>query len=77
MLVAALNNIYPIVIRRLWAAAFAFGLVHGLGFASVLKGLELPQDSLLTAMVSFNLGVEAGQLGIIALLLPATFIIWR
>ncbi len=79
VLVAALNNIYPIVTRRLWAVAFAFGLVHGLGFASVLKGLELPHDSLLTALVSFNLGVEAGQLGIIALLLPVTFMIrrWR
>lgn len=46
---------------------FAFGLLHGLGFAGVLSGLGLPAGQFITALVSFNLGVEAGQLTVIAL----------
>src|SRR5262249_20393352 len=51
-------------------AAFAFGLVHGLGFAGVLAGLDLPAARLLPALLGFNLGVELGQLGFVALLWP-------
>jgi hypothetical protein len=46
---------------------FLFGLLHGLGFAGVLSGLGLPPGAFLTALLTFNLGVEAGQLTIIAL----------
>ena len=51
-----------------WPApvAFAFGLIHGLGFAGVLKEIGLPEVHLSTALVTFNLGVEAGQLLILA-----------
>jgi len=45
---------------------FAFGLLHGLGFAGVLQELGLPRSELVTALVTFNLGVEAGQLAVIA-----------
>ncbi len=45
---------------------FAFGLLHGLGFASVLSGFELPKDAFFTSLFSFNIGVEIGQLAIIA-----------
>jgi hypothetical protein len=45
---------------------FLFGLLHGLGFAGVLAGLGLPRDRFLTALLAFNLGVEAGQLSVIA-----------
>jgi hypothetical protein len=44
---------------------FLFGLLHGLGFAGVLSGLALPSGQFLTALLSFNLGVEAGQLTVI------------
>jgi hypothetical protein len=44
---------------------FAFGLIHGLGFAGVLKDLGLPQTEFVNALVSFNLGVELGQISII------------
>lgn len=44
---------------------FAFGLVHGMGFAGVLKDLELPRSQFVPALVSFNVGVEAGQLAVI------------
>lgn len=44
---------------------FAFGLLHGLGFASVLSEFELPKDAFFTSLLSFNIGVELGQLAII------------
>lgn len=70
---AALNNLRPVVLGRRWAVAFGFGLVHGFGFASVLADLGLPREALLVSLVGFNLGVEAGQLAIVALFLPAAF----
>lgn len=48
------------------ALVFAFGLLHGMGFAGVLSDLGLPRGEFLTALLSFNLGVEAGQLTVIA-----------
>ncbi len=53
------------------AIAFAFGLVHGMGFAGVLSELALPGERLALAMLGFNLGVEAGQLCAVALAWPA------
>ncbi|MEO5702811.1 MAG: HupE/UreJ family protein [Gammaproteobacteria bacterium] len=73
IVIGALNNIYPLVINRLWVVAFLFGLVHGFGFASVLVDLGLPQGSLLLALVGFNVGVEIGQLAIVAVFLPLAF----
>jgi hydrogenase/urease accessory protein HupE len=58
-----------IAIRHPWAVAFAFGLLHGFGFASALTSAGLPRPELPLALVSFNLGVEVGQLGFIALVL--------
>ncbi|MGE3293793.1 MAG: HupE/UreJ family protein [Geminicoccaceae bacterium] len=73
VVLAALNNVFPLVQRRLWVVAFAFGLVHGLGFATVLAELGLPRHALIVSLVAFNLGVELGQLAIVALLLPFIF----
>ena len=73
VMLAALNNLRPLVLGRRWVVAFAFGLVHGFGFASVLADLGLPQGALLVALVGFNLGVEAGQLAIVAVFLPLAF----
>ena len=74
---AALNNIWPVVYGRRWIVAFGFGLIHGFGFASVLADLGLPQDTLLTALIGFNLGVEAGQLAIVAAFLPFAYAMRR
>lgn len=52
--------------RAPWAVAFAFGLLHGLGFASALLDLGVPEQHVPTALLCFNLGVELGQLAIIA-----------
>jgi hypothetical protein len=73
VVLAALNNLSPVVQRGRWLVAFAFGLIHGFGFASVLADLGLPPESLLLALVGFNLGVEAGQLCIVAAFLPLAY----
>lgn len=62
---AALNNLYPVLTRRLWVAAFGFGLVHGFGFAAALADLGLGDGALLWSLFGFNLGVEIGQLCIV------------
>jgi hypothetical protein len=74
VIIAALNNLCPLIERRLWIVAFVFGLVHGLGFANVLTDLALPKPALAVSLVSFNLGVEAGQLAIVAAFLPLAYL---
>jgi hypothetical protein len=71
---AALNNIWPVITGRIWMVVAAFGLIHGLGFANVLSDMNLPQSGLLTALVAFNLGVEAGQLLVVAIALPLLYL---
>ena len=73
VILAALNNVWPMFHGRRWMVAFGFGLIHGFGFASVLVELGLPQSILALALVGFNLGVEAGQLAIVAVFLPLAF----
>jgi uncharacterized membrane protein YqjE len=53
-----------------WQIAFAFGLIHGFGFAGALRELELDEETLARSLLGFNLGVELGQLGIVALVMP-------
>jgi hypothetical protein len=53
-------------LRRPWVVAFAFGLLHGLGFASGLASLGLPRDEVPLALLAFNVGVEIGQLAFVA-----------
>jgi hypothetical protein len=77
VMVAALNNVWPRVVARLWVVAFGFGLVHGFGFASVLADLGLPSDALALSLVGFNVGVELGQLAIVLMFLPLAFALRR
>ena len=51
------------------AVVFGFGLLHGMGFAGVLRELGLPRSQFVTALVTFNIGVEIGQLTVIAAVL--------
>lgn len=53
-----------------WTVAFLFGLIHGFGFAAMLTEAGLPADRVVSALVGFNLGVEAGQLAAVALVWP-------
>ena len=73
VVLAAVNNLVPVVERRRWMVAFAFGLIHGFGFASVLAELGLPQETLVLSLLGFNLGVELGQLAIVAVFLPTAY----
>jgi hypothetical protein len=73
VVLAALNNLWPVLARGRWIAAFGFGLVHGLGFAAALQSLALPTASLALALGGFNVGVELGQLAVVAVLLPLAF----
>ncbi|RUP78941.1 hypothetical protein C7Y69_13775 [Alteromonas sp. KS69] len=69
VLLTALNNIYPLIVR-LGIITFAFGLLHGMGFASVFADLNAQSNNLVLSVVAFNIGVEVGQLAIVAVLLP-------
>jgi hypothetical protein len=75
VVLAALNNIRPLVYEKRWVIAFCFGLIHGFGFAAVLADLGLPPGSLLLALVAFNLGVELGQLAIVSVFLPSAYLL--
>ncbi len=77
VVLAALNNVWPVFHGRRWMVAFVFGLLHGFGFASVLTDLGLPQGALALALLGFNLGVEAGQLAIVAAFLPTAYLLRR
>lgn len=67
----AFENLAPrFAVSRRWTISFAFGLVHGFGFSSVLKEIGLPKDSELLALLNFNLGVEAGQIVAVAIVVP-------
>jgi hypothetical protein len=59
------------------AVAFAFGLIHGFGFAGVLAEMALPVDRLAPALFGFNVGVEIGQLGVVAIVWPLLGLIAR
>ena len=77
VVLAALNNLRPLLRGRRWMVAFGFGLIHGFGFASVLADLGLPSGALVLALVGFNVGVEAGQLAIVSVFLPLAFVLRR
>ena len=75
----AIGNIWPTRFRESAAMPFAFGLVHGFGFADVLRELDLPLGQFVWALLRFNLGVEAGQLIIVVFALTPLYLLrrWR
>ncbi len=56
-----------------WIITFFFGLVHGFGFSGILREMGLPKEGLILSLLSFNVGVEAGQLAIVSILFPALY----
>jgi hypothetical protein len=60
-----------------WKITLPFGFIHGFGFAGVLADLGLPADAVIPALLLFNLGVEAGQLMVLALVLPVLLLLAR
>ena len=74
----ALENIVGANVRRRWAITFIFGLVHGFGFSFALREtLQFAGSHLLTSLLSFNIGVELGQLLVLVLLVPALDVLFR
>ncbi len=74
----ALENITGANVRRRWAITFIFGLVHGFGFSFALREtLQFAGSHLLTSLLSFNIGVELGQLLVLVLLVPALDLLFR
>ena len=75
--VAAENIFLKPVVSRRWLVSFCFGLVHGFGFSSALRELNLPTHGLVLAQFGFNVGVELGQGLVVALALPLMALIRR
>ncbi len=76
--VVAIENIFFRKLRpSRFLIVFGFGLIHGLGFAGVLKSLGLPANQFLKVLVSFNLGVEGGQLAVVAMAAALTGWMWK
>jgi hypothetical protein len=73
IIVAALNNIFPVVTDSRARIAFAFGLLHGFGFASVLSDMGLPHGARVISLLAFNLGIEAGQLAVVLTVMPLIY----
>jgi len=74
----ALENIVAPQLRRRWIITFAFGLVHGFGFSFALRQtLQFAGSHLLTSLLSFNVGVELGQLLVLLVLIPALGFVFR
>lgn len=77
IIIAALNNIYPLVTENRARIAFAFGLLHGFGFASVLADMGLPHGARLMSLLAFNLGIEMGQLAVVLSIMPLIYSVRR
>ena len=78
ILYMAFENVLGPGLRRRWILAFAFGLVHGFGFAFGLQQLlQFAGAHMVTSLVAFNLGVELGQLLVLAVLIPALNLLFR
>lgn len=77
IIVTAVNNLFPIFKLPAWMIAFAFGLIHGFGFANVLLDLGLSSTALAISLFGFNVGVELGQMAIVAVFLPLAFLFRR
>lgn len=78
ILYMALENIIGSNVQRRWMIAFAFGLIHGFGFSFALREtLQFAGSHLLTSLLSFNVGVELGQVFVLVLLVPALDLLFR
>lgn len=73
----AAENLWVKDTKHRWVLTFFFGLVHGFGFAGVLRELGLPTTGLVRCLLAFNVGVEVGQLAIATALLPLSLLLAR
>jgi len=73
----ALENFFSRNIDGRWRVAFAFGLIHGFGFAGALQEMGLPVNAVVPALAAFNIGVEIGQVAIVSIVVPALIVLDR
>ncbi|WP_049814809.1 HupE/UreJ family protein [Bradyrhizobium sp. WSM2793] len=66
----AAENFFSRDVDKRWRVALLFGLIHGFGFAGALHEIGLPPDAIVPALAAFNMGVEIGQIAIVALMVP-------
>ncbi|OAF15506.1 hydrogenase/urease accessory protein [Bradyrhizobium centrolobii] len=66
----AVENFFSRDIDGRWRVTFLFGLIHGFGFAGALREIGLPANAIVPALAAFNIGVEIGQVAIVAIVLP-------
>jgi hypothetical protein len=74
----AVENVVAASVKTRWAVALGFGLIHGFGFSFGLRNsLQFAGDHVLTALLAFNVGIELGQLLVLALLVPLLNVVFR
>ena len=73
----ALHNLRPVVHNREWLIAFGFGLFHGMGFASLVGGLDVSQSTKMVSLLGRNVGIELGQAVVVLMLFPGLFLLRR
>ncbi|MEE3319987.1 MAG: HupE/UreJ family protein [Pseudomonadota bacterium] len=71
----AVANLLPRLFPKRWVMAFVFGLIHGMGFASVLADLGLTDSGVFLPLLGFNLGVELGQVAIVLVFVPVAYLL--
>ncbi len=74
---AALHNIRPVVPNQEWLISFAFGLFHGMGFASLVSGLDVSRSTQLVSLLGRNVGIEIGQAVVVVMLFPLLYLLRR
>ncbi len=74
---AALHNVRPVFANREWLLSFVFGLFHGMGFASLVEGLDVARSTQLVSLLGRNIGIEIGQAAVVILLFPALYLLRR
>jgi hypothetical protein len=77
IVLTAADNVRPFIPAPRAAVAALFGTVHGFGFASALGTLQLTGAGLATALLGFNLGIEAAQVGVVLVAMPALYVLGR
>jgi hydrogenase/urease accessory protein HupE len=73
----AVENFFSRNVDGRWKVTFAFGLIHGFGFAGALQEMGLPANAVVPALAAFNIGVEIGQLAIVSIVVPALILLDR
>jgi hydrogenase/urease accessory protein HupE len=73
----AMENFFTSNIDDRWRVTFAFGLIHGFGFAGALREIGLPTNAIAPALAAFNIGVEIGQVVIVSIVVPALIAVDR